>query len=174
MRTWMWVCLWLAAGVPAAMFAGWSWRLTFGRGLRTLGDIIAIIVGSLLPPMSLMAGIVWFMSWAFDDPSGQDEDRRRDHESIECQPWPKWWWWAKYRWHLRCRWVWYLGKPPVEGEGSDWVQYGPAKWARETADRLSGQQGMPGDVPLPMSPAQLILDRARRQHRQQSGGGVKP
>lgn len=116
---------WMAWGIIATRVAIWSAKLIFGSGKLTLGFLIAATLGIILPPISTLCGIVWFLCWAFGDPDILPG----------ATPWSPQWRAFRYRQHRMWMYVWHLGNPP---EREDWL----SAW-HNTSEAIEAQRKGP-------------------------------
>jgi hypothetical protein len=107
---------WFGAGALCSIFARWAFRLSF-RDPVTILTVAAFVVGFCCWPLALFGGLMFFLTWAFSDPSDQ---------RYMAVKWSKEWWQMRYRQHCFVRNLWYLGNPPKqEGFLSGWRDYHP-------------------------------------------------
>ena len=54
---------WLLVGITGFFMARAAWSLEFGRKPVTVGMLLLMLLAMWVPPLSLLAAMVWSLSW---------------------------------------------------------------------------------------------------------------
>lgn len=68
--------VWCAIGVVCYFAARFAWQLSFECKPVTVGDLISCAFLMWVPPLTALAGFIWFLAWFIEDCSLTNPLRR--------------------------------------------------------------------------------------------------